>query len=46
MVVQYTHLRELEKEGMVIIGQADTIQFSITQKGIDKSYSIETIISN
>ena len=42
----YTHLGDLEKEGMVLISKADTIQFSITQKGIDKAYSIETIISN
>lgn len=31
----YSHLLELEKEGFVQIGQADNIQFSITQAGME-----------
>ncbi len=33
----YSHLLELETEGMVQIVQADNIQFSITQAGIEKA---------
>jgi hypothetical protein len=31
-----THLASLEKEELVVIVQADTLQFYITQKGLDK----------
>ena len=37
----YSHLVVLEKEGLVQIVQADNIQFSITQKGIEKLGSFE-----
>ena len=37
----YSHLVALEKEGLVKIGYADTIQFSITQEGIEKVGSFE-----
>lgn len=37
----YTHLVSLEKEGLVVIMQADTLQFSITQKGLDKAALIQ-----
>jgi len=33
----YAHLIELEKEGLVQIVQADNIQFSITQEGIERA---------
>jgi predicted transcriptional regulator len=41
----YSHLLELEKEGLVQIGQADNIQFSITQGGIEKAARKEFIHS-
>ena len=37
----YAHLLELEKEKLVQIVQADNIQFSITQKGIEKAVALE-----
>ena len=37
----YSHLVELEKEGLVKIVQVDNIQFSITQDGIEKVCSLE-----
>ena len=33
----YSHLVELENEGLVQIVQADNIQFSITQLGLEKA---------
>lgn len=36
----YKHLLMLEGEGMVLIEQADTLQFSITQEGLDKVSSL------
>ena len=41
----YTHLELLEKEGMVKISQADTILISITKMGLQKSTSLEMLIS-
>lgn len=41
----YSHLLELEKEKFVQIVQADNIQFSITQTGIEKAVSKEIINS-
>lgn len=38
----YAHLLELEKEELVQVVQADNIQFSITQKGIEKAALLET----
>ncbi len=37
----YKHLLSLQEEAMVIIAQADTLQFSITQKGLDKIQTLE-----
>ena len=37
----YEHLISLQDEGMVKIIQADNLQFSITQKGIDKVLSLK-----
>ena len=37
----YSHLLLLEEEGLTKIVQADNIQFSITQKGIDKALQIQ-----
>jgi predicted transcriptional regulator len=37
----YTHLSELEKEGMVEMVTADGLKFSVTQKGIDKANEME-----
>ena len=42
----YTHLLELEKEELVKVVQADNIQFSITQKGIEKVVSLEAVKEN
>ena len=42
----YTHLLELEKEELVQIVQADNIQFSITQKGIERIVSLEEVKEN
>ncbi|MBY0482284.1 MAG: hypothetical protein K2Q21_13065 [Chitinophagaceae bacterium] len=39
----FTHLQLLEKEGLVTISQADTIQFSITKEGISKAATLEMI---
>jgi predicted transcriptional regulator len=39
----FTHLQLLEKEGLVTISQADTIQFSITKEGICKAAALEMI---
>ena len=41
----YAHLVVLEKEGLVQIVQADKIQFSITQAGIEKATSKEIMHS-
>ncbi len=41
----YSHLLELENEGFVQIVQADNIQFSITQNGVEKAKSNEIIHS-
>jgi len=38
----YSHLIELEKEGLVLIVQAVNIQFSITQNGIEKAGFLES----
>jgi len=37
----YSHLMLLEEEGLVRIVQADNIQFSITQKGIEKALHMQ-----
>ncbi len=37
----YKHLLSLQEEAMVIIAQANTLQFSITQKGLDKIQILE-----
>lgn len=42
----YDHLLSLEKEGLVQIVQADNVQFSITQKGIDKMAMGDAIQEN
>ena len=39
----YAHLVELEREGFVQIVQADNIQFSITEAGIEKAEPKEII---
>lgn len=39
----FTHLQLLEKEGLVNISQADTIQFSITKEGIKKAGALQLI---
>jgi predicted transcriptional regulator len=36
----YSHLLSLQNEGLVTIVQADTLQFSITQKGMDEAVSL------
>lgn len=36
----YSHLLSLQNEELVIIVQADTLQFSITQKGMDEAVSL------
>ncbi|MBY0386513.1 hypothetical protein K2X05_15255 [bacterium] len=41
----FTHLEELEREGLVEIVQADNIQFSITRLGMEKAASKENIYS-
>lgn len=41
----YAHLLALEKEGLVKLVQADNIQFSITQAGIEKAGTKESIHS-
>lgn len=41
----YAHLLALEKEGLVMLVQADNIQFSITQAGIEKAATKEIIHS-
>jgi hypothetical protein len=38
----YEHLCVLETEGLVVLTQADNVQFSITQQGIDKVLSLES----
>ncbi len=35
----YTHLLSLSKEGLVTISSADTIQFCITEAGLEKAGS-------
>jgi hypothetical protein len=37
----YEHLAVLETEGLVVLTQADNVQFSITQEGINKAVSLE-----
>lgn len=41
----YAHLLELEKDGLVQIGKADNIQFSITEEGLRKAIEKELIDS-
>ena len=38
----YSHLQVLAEEDLVMISQADNIQFSITDKGIAKAVSLAT----
>jgi len=42
----YSHLLSLQMEELVTIVQADTLQFSITLKGIDQAASLESTIHN
>ncbi len=39
----HKHLQSLAEEGMVVISHADTLQFSITQAGLDKIAELEQI---
>jgi hypothetical protein len=39
----YSHLLDLEIEGLVRIGKADNIQFSITEEGIAKALTFERV---
>ena len=37
----YKHLLSLYEEGLVLIGQAGTLQFSLTQDGMNKAVSMD-----
>jgi hypothetical protein len=37
----YKHLLSLQEENLVVIAQADTLQFSITQQGLNKIRTLE-----
>ncbi len=37
----HKHLVSLREEGLVLIGQADTLQFSLTSTGMDKAISLD-----
>ncbi len=42
----HKHLLSLHEEGFVIIGQADTLQFSLTQTGMDKIISMDEPVAD
>src|SRR6478609_3402872 len=42
----HKHLLSLYEEGLVLIGQASTLQFSLTQNGMEKANSIDEPVND